>query len=113
VRVLLVDDQEILLQSLCDLLSVRGHEVVGTVTNGAAALEAVAQTNPDLVLVDVRLTNESGLNIARALTTAHHELAVVLMSMAQVAAADIRASGARSVITKEQLSRVDLEALAK
>jgi CheY-like chemotaxis protein len=54
-RVLLVDDEEIILADLARTLRQHGYEIVGTALSGPDAIDAVAATRPDVVLMDIRL----------------------------------------------------------
>lgn len=56
VRLLIVDDQRLLREGIASLLSLQsGIEVVGTAGNGEEALIKTRQTNPDVILMDVRM----------------------------------------------------------
>jgi DNA-binding NarL/FixJ family response regulator len=46
-------------------------EIVGFATNGRDALRLCAEVEPDMVLVDLRLPGESGLDIIRSLRASH------------------------------------------
>jgi DNA-binding NarL/FixJ family response regulator len=65
-RVLLADDHLILVDGLKSLL---GHrcEVVGTVVDGRALLEAAARLQPDIVVLDIAMPELNGLDAARQL----------------------------------------------
>jgi|SRR5271157_3419704 len=65
-RVLLADDHLILVEGLKSLL---GHrcDIVGTVVDGRALLEAAAQLQPDLVVLDIAMPELNGLDAARQL----------------------------------------------
>ena len=81
-RLVLVDDHEMVLHGLTAML---GHfpdlSVVETATSYDAALAAVAQHRPDIVLCDVRIGRDSGLDLVRALTTQHPDAKVVLLTV--------------------------------
>ncbi len=64
-RVVLVDDHQIVLDGLRAMLSRHSDrvEVVGEASTRARTLEVVAATDPDVVLLDVRLRGESGLDL--------------------------------------------------
>jgi DNA-binding NarL/FixJ family response regulator len=66
--VLIVDDQPVFRRAAHELLEARGYAVVGEAGCAAAALQAAKQLEPDAVLLDVRLGDESGHEVARALT---------------------------------------------
>ena len=109
-RVLVVDDHPEALEAICELLEAHGHDVAA-VADGRAALKQCSLRTPDLVLVDVRLGDESGFDVARALVSAHVGLQVVLMSMNPADRSAVSASGARSLILKDDLATIDLGAL--
>jgi DNA-binding NarL/FixJ family response regulator len=65
-RVLLADDHLILMDGLKSLLEHR-FEVVGTVVDGRALLEAAAKLQPDIVVLDIAMPELNGLDAARQL----------------------------------------------
>ncbi|NPD03842.1 response regulator transcription factor [Nocardioides sp. zg-1308] len=68
VRVLLVDDQELIRTGLRGILRSRfGFEIVGELTDGAGVVEAAASTRPDVVLMDVRMPGVDGVTATRRL----------------------------------------------
>ncbi|MGB2993665.1 MAG: response regulator transcription factor [Paenisporosarcina sp.] len=63
-KVVIVDDHPLVRKGLTSILSLDGTmEVLGEATNSREALELFNTTKPDLVLVDLRLGNESGLDL--------------------------------------------------
>lgn len=68
IRVLLVDDQNLVRQGVRSLLSLAdGIEVIGEASDGRQALEVIPQLNPDVVLMDMRMPVMSGLEALQAL----------------------------------------------
>jgi two-component system LytT family response regulator len=68
-RVLIVDDERLPRQRLLRLLEEMPNTVcVGEAANGRAAVDAIENLLPDLVLLDVRMPGMGGLDVARALT---------------------------------------------
>ena len=68
IRVLVVDDDFMVAKVHSSVVARQpGFQVVGVVHSGAAALEAVRNTHPDLVLLDVYLPDMSGLDVLRRL----------------------------------------------
>jgi DNA-binding NarL/FixJ family response regulator len=67
VRCVIVDDNRHFLRAARDLLERAGITVVGVAQTGAQAGRACGELEPDVVLVDVDLGEESGFDVARQL----------------------------------------------
>jgi DNA-binding NarL/FixJ family response regulator len=65
-RILLVDDNSAILVRAAAMLS-HDYAVVGTVNDGPAALAAVAELRPDVVVLDISMPGMSGFEVARRL----------------------------------------------
>jgi DNA-binding NarL/FixJ family response regulator len=78
VRLVLVEDHQALLQGLELLLGAQGLEVVGTAADRAGGAALVRATEPDVVVVDVGLGEDSGIGLARELLEERNDRAVVL-----------------------------------
>ena len=74
-RLVLIEDHEALREGLELLLGREGCEVVGTAGEGRALVERL---EPDVSLVDIRLGDESGIELTKALLDADPERRVVL-----------------------------------
>lgn len=66
-RVLVVEDESLLAETLCDLMQDAGCEPVGPAATVAAALSLIEQAGIDVALLDVRLKRETSFPIAEAL----------------------------------------------
>jgi DNA-binding NarL/FixJ family response regulator len=79
-RCLIVDDSEAFLTSASRLLESQGLQVVGLASSSDEALLLAEELKPQLVLVDVQLGDEDGLEVTRHLTEAVRPVAVILIS---------------------------------
>jgi DNA-binding NarL/FixJ family response regulator len=86
---------------------------VGEAPGGAAALEAVHQLRPAMVIVDVRMPGMSGFELARRIREAYPDTVVLLVSSDDLleGAAAARACGARAFIRKENVRPATLRGL--
>jgi CheY-like chemotaxis protein len=67
VRVLVVDDTEHVREVVADMLRLDGFDVVGTADSGEAALVLAAETDPHVVVMDLRMPGIDGLEATRRL----------------------------------------------
>ena len=82
IGVLVVDDHPLFRAGLEALLAtVADVEVVGSVGDGAAAVRAVAEQAPDVVLMDLNLPGIPGLEATRRIAAAHPDTAVLVLTM--------------------------------
>jgi len=80
-RVLVVDDQALVRAGFTSILQREDDiEVVGEAAGGVEALEAVARTHPDVVLMDVRMPRMDGIAATRQLRARHPAVRVVVLT---------------------------------
>ena len=94
-RILLADDHKIVAQGLESLLK-DSFNLVGTVSDGRALLEAAARLKPDVVVTDISMPLLNGLDAVRQFRTNGVEAKVVFLTMhadASLAAEAFRAGG--------------------
>jgi DNA-binding NarL/FixJ family response regulator len=81
VRVLIVDDHPIVRQGVRSLLDAfTDIEVVGEADGPASALSQVAKLHPDVVLLDVRLGEANGIEVARQMRRYHPDSRVIILT---------------------------------
>ena len=69
-RIFLVEDSPIIRESLIDALDDvdHGRSVVGTADNESDALERIADTDPDVAIIDINLREGSGIGVLSGLS---------------------------------------------
>ncbi len=115
---LIVDDEPLALERM-ELIcaGISGLRVVGTARDGAAALAAIAELSPELVLLDMTMPELDGLAVARALTKRDQAPAVVFVTAHDnfaVEAFDLDAVDyVLKPVTPERLERAVARAIAR
>ncbi len=79
-RVVVADDQELVRSGLEVLLEGRGCEVVASVGDGRAAVDAVRRTEPDVVLMDIRMPVLDGIAATRELCESGSPSRVIVLT---------------------------------
>jgi DNA-binding NarL/FixJ family response regulator len=114
-RVVLVDDHAIVRQGLKAALALEGDiEVVGEAASRDAALRAIARQQPDLVLVDLKLSTEQpaeGLDLCSEIVRRHPDVGVIVLTtfLNQQLVLDAIRRGAKGYVLKD----VDVVELAR
>lgn len=82
IRVVLADDHVFVRDGIKSLLENEANiEVVGEAIDGADALEVVAATNPDLLIVDIRMPNLTGIEVVEKLRSENNSVKIIMLSM--------------------------------
>lgn len=82
IRVMVVEDQPNVLRSQLKLLQEQaGIEVVATALSGEAALEQLAQIEPDVILCDLGLPRMSGIELTRLVKSSHPSVEVLIFTI--------------------------------
>jgi DNA-binding NarL/FixJ family response regulator len=112
-RVVLADDEVLLREGLAGLLERSGFEVIGQCGDGAELMALVAEHQPELVLIDIRMPpahSTEGLDAARLIREQFPETAILILSAhAEVEhAMDVLAGGQGSgYLLKSRVTDVD------
>lgn len=116
VRILLVDDHDIVRQGLRSLLEGRpGWEVVGEASDGVEALDKVDRLHPDVIVLDVTMPEMNGLEACRLIQQKHRawgpEVLFVTQHDSPQMMREALDAGARGYVVKSNAARDLLEAV--
>lgn len=111
IRLLIIDDHEMVREGLKAMLTAEADfEIVGVAANAEQALELIERLRPDVILLDVRLPGESGIDVCRTVTERYPETAVIILTTFtdETLVAQCIQAGARGFIVKD-IERFDLK----
>ena len=114
--ILIVDDHPMLRRGLAALIESESDLVVcGEVASCAAALDAIREHLPDLVMVDLSLEGSDGLDLIKEMKARHPEIPALVLSMYDEAVYAERAlrAGAWGYVTKQELDDTVLLAIRR
>ena len=113
-KIYVVDDHPVVQQGLALLFEAAGDLCVcGSAANGPEALRGIAEAEPDLILMDLRLGHDSGVALIKECRQRFPDLPIVVLSMhddALHAARAVRA-GAQGYVTKGQPTELLLDTI--
>ena len=78
-RVLIAEDHTGVAKSVCRMLAL-DCEVVGTIADGSAVLEAAQRLEPDVIVVDLNLPHVHGLEVCRQIKQVKPEAKIIIFS---------------------------------
>jgi DNA-binding NarL/FixJ family response regulator len=82
IRVLVVDDHPLYREGLVGAIdTMPGKQVVGEAGDGAEAVRRTAELAPDVVVMDLHMPELNGVDATRAITAAHPDVAVLVLTM--------------------------------
>jgi len=102
--VLIVDDHPAFRASARTMLEDEGFEVVAEAENGSKALELTRLLEPEVVLLDIALPDQSGLDVAEQLRDAASQIVLTSSRRPTDFGARLRKSSALGFISKDELS---------
>jgi DNA-binding NarL/FixJ family response regulator len=103
IRVVICDDHEMVRQALANVLALEeGISIIGVSEDMESTCDLIHEDVPDVLLVDVRLKNESGLDVARMVAAKHPEVKIIVLTSFNSDQALVEAYelGARAFILK-------------
>jgi len=109
IRVLICDDQQVVATGLQTILSTAAQiEVVAKAFDGAEAIELVARTLPDVVLMDLKMPHVNGVQATREIRTRFPQVRVLILTTydADEWVFDAIRAGASGYLLSAQVPRV-------
>lgn len=79
-RIVIADDHPFIIAGLESILRDTSFEVVGKLNDGQAVLDSLARLRPDILLLDVMMPVQSGIDVARILRSRSDRRPIVLLT---------------------------------
>jgi two-component system nitrate/nitrite response regulator NarL len=114
IKIMLIDDHRSVLWGLEKLIDSEKPrmEVVGTATNSADAMRLLGTISPDVILIDLDLNGESGVNIIPSLISNSKAIVLVLTGTRDISLHDsAMIAGAKGIIEKGDTAETILKAI--
>lgn len=115
-RVFIVDDHPLVREGLTNLINRQDDLVVcGEAKNSAEAIDGIMKARPDVALIDISLTNESGLELIKQLGRQFPQVALIVLSMHDETLYAERAlrAGAQGYVMKHETSKSVLASIRR
>ena len=107
--VMIVDDEPVARRRLAELVRDTGHRVVAEATDATDAGVSLEQAAPQVMLLDIEMPGESGVELARRLARQRPELVVILVTAYDAFSLEAFEAGVRDYVLKpvraERLAR--------
>jgi len=80
IKVIIIDDHTLFREGLQRLLVRHDIDVISSVSNGDEGLNSILKHNPDIVLLDLRIPNVSGIEVLKNIRAKNKSLPVVMLT---------------------------------
>jgi DNA-binding NarL/FixJ family response regulator len=81
IRLLLVDDQNLIRMGICSLLQLSGNiEVVAQLDDGIDVIDAIMDYQPDVMLLDIRMPKMSGIEVLAEMNAQEIQLPTIILT---------------------------------
>jgi DNA-binding NarL/FixJ family response regulator len=81
VKVLLVDDSALFLSGLASMLEAVDVVVLGVASNAKEAVELASKLHPEVILMDVQMPRQNGIEATRTIKALFPEMKIVMMTV--------------------------------
>ncbi len=80
-NIVLIDDSLVVRVRVANIISeLPGVKVIGEAGNSFEAIEVVRKTKPDVVILDIKMPGESGVQVVRKLKNEFEELKIIMLT---------------------------------
>jgi DNA-binding NarL/FixJ family response regulator len=112
-RILVVDDHDIVTKGITAILHSRGIHVIDDARNGREAVNKARETNPDLIIMDIAMPVLDGFGAAKQIRGFLPNVPILFMSMysGHQALEQAKAVGAQGFVAKEEAANTLLKAV--
>jgi DNA-binding NarL/FixJ family response regulator len=114
IRVLIVENNKVFLRGLASLLEYEEDiDVCGITDSSSGAMKLIGEKRPDLLIVDISLGVDNGIDLVRDLTAQQPKLPVIVLSMHDEYLFAKRAlrAGARGYLSKQEAPETIVRAI--
>lgn len=81
IKIFIVDDELLICESLSCLIStVENYAITGFANDGRSAIREISENLPDIVIMDVKLKDENGINLTNLITRRFPDIKVLILS---------------------------------
>ena len=108
-RILIVEDNEVVIETIKQALKDTGCKVVGVASNGVTAVEKACLLKPDVILMDIRLPEIDGLEAARRIQQECPAPVVVLTAYEDVNLVNLAGDAGVAAYLKKPPDRAEIE----
>ncbi len=79
IKFLIVDDEPDVVDSVSELFTLRNYNVI-TATSGTKALEMVKKENPNIIILDIRMPDISGMDVLKEVKKNYPKIRVIMLT---------------------------------
>ena len=115
-RVFIVDDHPLLRKGLGELINQQMDMIIcGEAEDAPEAMKAICQINPDLVIVDISLKSQNGIELIKNIKAINPSIQILVLSMhdESIYALRVLKAGAKAYVMKQEVVDKVMEAIRR
>ncbi len=79
IKFLIVDDEQDVVDNVSELFTLRNYSVI-TATSGTKALELIKKENPNIIILDIRMPDISGMEVLKEVRKNYPKMRVIMLT---------------------------------